>query len=65
MRIVLDTNALMMPVEVGVRLFEELDRLLGPGAYEPIVPRAENLGHAFAEGLHHHDGWFLCLASWG
>ena len=40
MRIVLDTNALMMPVESGIRLFDELDRLLGPGAYEPVVPRA-------------------------
>ncbi|MES3517755.1 MAG: DUF188 domain-containing protein [Natronomonas sp.] len=37
-RVVLDTNALMMPVEIGVRLFEELDRLLGE--YEPVVPRA-------------------------
>lgn len=37
-RVVLDTNALMMPVEVGVRLFDELDRLLGE--YEAVVPRA-------------------------
>ncbi len=37
-RAVLDTNALMMPVEVGVRTFDELDRILGE--YEPIVPRA-------------------------
>ena len=29
MTVVLDTNALMMPVECDVRLFEELDRLLG------------------------------------
>ena len=35
---VLDTNALMMPVELDVRVFEELDRLLG--AYEPVTPRA-------------------------
>jgi rRNA-processing protein FCF1 len=38
MRVVLDTNALMMPVEVGVRTFEELDRLLGD--YEAVVPKA-------------------------
>jgi rRNA-processing protein FCF1 len=37
-RVVLDTNALMAPVEVGVRTFEELDRLLGE--YEAVVPRA-------------------------
>jgi rRNA-processing protein FCF1 len=38
MRVVLDTNALMMPVELDVRTFEELDRLLGE--YDPLVPRA-------------------------
>ena len=38
MRVVLDTNALMAPVEVGVRTFAELDRLLGE--YEAVVPRA-------------------------
>ncbi len=38
MRVVLDTNALMAPVEVGVRTFEELDRLLG--GYESLVPEA-------------------------
>ncbi len=38
MRVVLDTNALMAPVEVGVRTFEELDRLLGE--YEALVPAA-------------------------
>jgi rRNA-processing protein FCF1 len=38
MRVVLDTNALMMPVELGVRTFEELDRLLGD--YEAVVPEA-------------------------
>jgi len=38
MRVVLDTNALMAPVEVGVRTFEELDRLLGE--YEAVVPKA-------------------------
>jgi hypothetical protein len=35
---VLDTNALMMPVECGVRVFEELDRLLG--GPELLVPAA-------------------------
>jgi len=29
MRVAVDTNALMMPVECDVRLFDELDRLLG------------------------------------
>ncbi|MFO7927154.1 MAG: twitching motility protein PilT [Halobacteriota archaeon] len=38
MRVVLDANALMAPVEVGVRTFEELDRLLGE--YEALVPDA-------------------------
>ncbi|WP_254840022.1 DUF188 domain-containing protein [Natronomonas marina] len=38
MRVVLDTNALMAPVEVDVRIFEELDRLLGD--YEAVVPEA-------------------------
>jgi rRNA-processing protein FCF1 len=36
---VLDTNALMMPVELDVRLFEELDRLLGEG-HDLLVPEA-------------------------
>ncbi len=34
----LDTNALMMPVECDVRVFEELDRLLE--AVEPVAPDA-------------------------
>ena len=34
----LDTNALMMPVELDVRVFDELDRLLG--AYDAVTPRA-------------------------
>ena len=38
MTVVLDTNALMMPVECDVRLFDELDRLLdGPDC---LVPQA-------------------------
>ena len=36
MRVAMDANALMMPVEVGVRVFEEVERLLG--AYECVVP---------------------------
>jgi len=43
----MDTNALMMPVELDVRLFEELDRVLGGASadgeqtgFEPIVPQA-------------------------
>jgi len=34
----LDASALMAPVEANVRLFEELDRLLG--TYETVVPAA-------------------------
>jgi hypothetical protein len=36
MSAVLDTNALMMPVECNVRVFEELERLLG--SVELVVP---------------------------
>jgi rRNA-processing protein FCF1 len=39
-RIGMDTNALMMPVELGVRVFDELDRLFGPGMAEYCVPQA-------------------------
>jgi len=38
MTVCLDTSALMMPVECDVRVFEELDRVVG--AYDPAVPRA-------------------------
>jgi len=52
--VALDTNALMMPVELDVRLFDELDRVLGgprripaedgeeprPGGYEVVAPQA-------------------------
>jgi SSU processome protein Utp24 len=38
MKVLFDTSALMMPVECGVRVFEELDRLLGTA--DPVVPRA-------------------------
>ncbi|GAA0518273.1 hypothetical protein SAMN04488066_11937 [Halorubrum aquaticum] len=34
--VALDASALMAPVEANVRLFEELDRLLG--SYDPVVP---------------------------
>ncbi|WP_435334003.1 PIN domain-containing protein [Haloarchaeobius sp. TZWWS8] len=37
-RVALDTNALMMPVELDVRLFDELDRLLG--TFESVSPQA-------------------------
>ena len=44
--VALDTNALMMPVELDVRLFDELDRLLGgvsddegSTGFEVIVPQ--------------------------
>ncbi|AWB28151.1 PIN domain-containing protein [Halococcoides cellulosivorans] len=36
--VVLDANALMAPVEVGVRVFDECDRLLGNPDY--VVPAA-------------------------
>ncbi|OYR92861.1 twitching motility protein PilT [Halorubrum sp. E3] len=36
--VALDASALMAPVEADLRLFEELDRLLG--AYEVVVPTA-------------------------
>nr|WP_205738786.1 DUF188 domain-containing protein [Halonotius aquaticus] len=35
----MDTNALMMPVECDIRVFDELDRLFGPTA-ELVVPSA-------------------------
>ena len=43
--VVLDTNALMMPIERDVRVFDELARLLGEpvdgtGSMELVVPRA-------------------------
>lgn len=38
MRVAMDASALMMPVEAGVRVFDELDRELP--AYEPVVPTA-------------------------
>ncbi len=36
MTVVLDTNALMMPVECDIRVFDELQRLLG--SVDPVVP---------------------------
>ena len=36
--VILDTNALMMPIELDVRVFEELDRLVGDA--DLVVPRA-------------------------
>jgi len=38
MRVAMDANALMLPVEQNLRLFEELDVLLGD--YEGVVPRS-------------------------
>ncbi len=47
--VVLDTNALMMPVECDLRVFEELDRLLD--APEQVVPAAVRIELAsLAEG---------------
>ena len=38
----MDTNALMMPVELDVRVFEEIERVLGagPDSIELLAPRA-------------------------
>ena len=36
----LDTNALLMPVECDIRVFEELDRLFGLDVTELVVPSA-------------------------
>ena len=38
--VALDTNALMMPVELDVRVFDELDRLFGLGSIELVIPEA-------------------------
>jgi rRNA-processing protein FCF1 len=38
MRVALDTSALMMPVELDVRLFDELSRIAD--GYEAVVPEA-------------------------
>jgi hypothetical protein len=38
MRVALDTSALMMPVELDVRLFDELDRVVEQA--KPVVPEA-------------------------
>ncbi len=46
MTVLLDTNALMMPVECDVRLFDELERLLGNVECvvpEPVVAELEKL----------------------
>lgn len=43
MSIVMDANALMMPVECNVRVFEELERVLADetsASLDPVVPRA-------------------------
>ncbi|WP_267640940.1 PIN domain-containing protein [Haloarchaeobius amylolyticus] len=37
-RVALDTSSLMMPVELDVRLFDELDRLVE--AADPVTPQA-------------------------
>ena len=52
MTAVLDTNALMMPVECDVRVFEELERLLGPGPRlvpEAVVAELEDLSAGAGE----------------
>nr|WP_250873744.1 twitching motility protein PilT [Halomarina rubra] len=40
MQVAMDTSALMLPVEGDVRVFDELDRLLGAGVYDLVTPRA-------------------------
>ena len=47
MRVAVDTNALMMPVESDVRLFDELDRLLD--GYETVVAELEKLADGNGE----------------
>ncbi|ESS09698.1 MAG: SSU processome protein Utp24 [uncultured archaeon A07HN63] len=36
----MDTNALMMPVECNIRVFDELDRLFGRDLADTVVPSA-------------------------
>jgi len=48
-RVLLDANALMMPVEVGVRVFDELDRLFGSQSVDeprrpPVAGAARGVG---------------------
>jgi len=38
--VLMDTNALMMPVELNIRVFDELDRLLGLSQIDLITPQA-------------------------
>lgn len=48
----MDTSALMMPVECGVRVFEELDRLLedvDPVAPQAVVTELESLSTGASE----------------
>ncbi|WP_293029731.1 PIN domain-containing protein [Natronococcus sp.] len=45
-RVALDTSALMMPVELDVRLFDELERLIGPTelvAPQPVIEELRRL----------------------
>ncbi|WP_336325740.1 PIN domain-containing protein [Halovenus sp. HT40] len=52
MTVVLDTNALMMPVECNVRVFDELDRLLdGPACLtaQSVVTELEKLADGAGE----------------
>ena len=58
--VALDASALMAPVEANLRLFEELDRLLG--AYEAVVPAAVV---AELDGLQQGNGAEATAASVG
>ncbi|MDG5820077.1 DUF188 domain-containing protein [Natronococcus sp. A-GB7] len=45
-RVALDTSALMMPVELDVRLFDELERLIGSAelvAPQPVIEELQRL----------------------
>jgi len=49
--VILDTNALMMPVELDVRVFDELDRLVGDADLvvpKPVIAELETLRDAGA-----------------
>lgn len=60
MKVLLDTNSLMMPAQFGIDLFEEIRGLIG--AFEPVVP-AEVIGEL--EGLSRGRGRDAAAARFG
>ncbi len=54
----MDTSALMMPVELDVRVFDELDRLVGLDAADLVTPRAvvDELDALAADGSASEEG---------